>query len=203
MTKIWRKLRWVLGWLRRRTGVYSWRICFGEKDLREPIPEVHSPLDLEVVVASPDCLRKIEARLDGEDKQDFQDGMESGDICYVAKSNGEIAGYSWVNLQTIEMAFGTIVQYPPDAVYLHTSLVFPEARGKKVFQYLSWKIYLDLENRGYRYACNLTFADNAPSLAARRNLNVKFKTLRFLKLPWMKLMVFGRPRFVLTRKNRD
>ena len=202
--KIWWIVRRAPRWLLRRVGIHTWRMSSGEKDLLEPIPEVHPPIDLQVAIASDSDLQRVREMLVAafKEKSEFEEDADMGGICFVAKSNGQTTGFSWVTFQPIKLNRGTLARYPKDCGYLHGSFVFPEFRGKKIFQYLTREIYLYLKGHGYRYACNLTFVNNAASIAARRRMDARIDTLRFLKLPWLPLKVFGHRRFELERVRK-
>jgi hypothetical protein len=172
-----------------------------EKDLQEPIPDIKPPIELEIGIASTDDLRCIEDQIDGEYLKVFQDGVKMGNTCFVAKTNGHIAGFSWLSFQDVPLVFGASARYPQDTAHSYHSLVFPEFRGNKVFQCLSRELYIYLKSKGYRYACNLVTRKNVPSIKARLNVGARIQTVRFRKLPWGKLKVRGKQRFELVYPN--
>jgi hypothetical protein len=198
---MWSNFIWSLGWLGRRVGVHTWKMYACEKDLQEPIPEIKPPIELEIGIASSDDLRCIEDRIHGEYKKVFQDGVRMGNTCFVAKTRGQIAGFSWVSFQAVPLVFGAVAQYPRDTAHSYHSLVFPEFRGNKVFQCLAREVYIYLKSQGYRYACNLITRKNAASIRARLNVGACIETVRFTKLPWGKLKVRGKRRFELAYPN--
>jgi GNAT superfamily N-acetyltransferase len=175
-----------------------------EQDLQDPIPEVKPPIELEIGIATIDDLRSIEDRMDGAsekffhgDKEFFLAAVKRGNTCFVAKTNGQIAGYTWVNFHDVPLFFDAVARYPRDTAHTFNALVFPEYRGKKVFQAISRELYTYLKSQGYRYACNLISRNNVPAIRAKQTAGARVQMVRFTKLPYCQLKVSGPRRFEL------
>ena len=201
--RIWWVVRGTTRWLFRYVVIYTWRMSTAAKDLHEPIPEVQSLIDVEVDIATNGDFELIRDVLVEPFASEFEEDFDERDLCFVAKVDGKIAGYSWLTFQPFELGApvgkfdigcGSHARYHADAAHIYGSQVLPEFRGKKIFQCLTREMYLYLKNKGYRYACNLIAVDNAASIAARARVGAKIDTLRFLKLPVVPLKVFGPPR---------
>lgn len=201
--KIHRKsaLRHHLGNLAGKFGFYFLRMYYGEKDLNEPIPNIQAPTNLDISCANVEDLEQIKRMLPPNQARLLQRYADLGDTCLVAKCDGKIAGYSWWNRREIRFGIHTFVRLPENMGYTFGSLVFPEFRGKKIFQCLTCAVYSSLKAQGCEFCCNLVDQANGPSVGARRNLGATFQPVRILKLPRLRPRIIGRG-FVMGRTEQ-
>ena len=141
-------------------------------------------------------LTAILARSDPAPVAEFTRARAIGSTCYVAMHGSEIAGYTWVNRSVVDMGGLVVARLPADGAYNYESLVFPEYRGKKIFQSLVGAVYSDMKAAGCTFTANLVDTHNAASIAARRRFGVAFQSARFLGIPLLGVIPLGR-RFVV------
>lgn len=181
-----------IGMQAARFGLWRLKLMYGERDVTEPIPEVRAGIGVEVRLATKDDLDSVDAAIASpEDLRLFRLSRESGAICFVAWVEGRPAGYSWLNLDALTLSCRVLRRLPPGYGYQCDSVVFPEFRGRKLFQKLSAAIYVYLREQGRRYACNLVARDNAASIEARRKLGATFRPVTILKFPFFPPFVAG------------
>lgn len=201
--KIHRKsaLRHHLGNLAGKLGFNFLHMYYGEKDLNEPIPNIQAPINVEISCANAEDLEQIKRLISPGQVRMIQSYTDFGDTCLVAKCDGEIAGYSWWNRSEIRYGAYTLVRLPENMGYTFGSFVFPEFRGKKIFQCLTCAVYSSLKAQGCEFCCNLVDQANGPSVGARRNLGATFQPVRILKLPLIRPRIIGRG-FVMGRAKQ-
>lgn len=179
-----------IGMRAARLGLWRLKLMYGERDVTEPIPDVRTDAPVEVRIATRDDLDSVGAAIASpEDLRLFRLSRESGAVCFVAWVDGRPAGYSWLNLEALTLSARVLRKLPREYGYQCDSVVFPEYRGRKLFQKLSAAIYAYLRERGRRYACNLVARDNAASIEARRKLGATFRPVTIVKFPFFQPFV--------------
>ncbi|MFH1681732.1 MAG: hypothetical protein ABIH26_13955 [Candidatus Eisenbacteria bacterium] len=177
---------WIAGVL-ARIGIRYFDLLYGRTDLRSSsVRTVSSPLELRIRAAGEEDMRRIVERSGDETDGDFRAALALGGACYVALSEGSIAGYTWVNRNLIPVRGLPPLPLPAGSVYSYKSHVFPEHRGKKVFQGLLAEVYREMKNEGFSVAANLVDVKNAASIQARRRVGASFRRVRLVKLPGLK-----------------
>lgn len=197
-----RAVRRLIGRLVRPLGVRFFDVFYLEKDLRGELERIESPLALEVRPAVEADLAAIVARSEPEIAVRFDQAKAIGSICYVATHAGEIAGYTWLNRKFVDMGGLLVARLPAAGAYNYESLVFPEFRGRKIFQCMMGAVYADMKAAGCTFTANLVDTHNAASIAARRRYGVAFQSARFLGIPLLGAIPLGR-RFVVGKVVRD
>ena len=96
-----------------------------------------------------------------------------GTKCYGAKYNGQIAGFSWFDL---DECFSRLYKVPmkSNEAYLFDVYVLNEFRGKNLAPLLRYKIYAILRDMGVDSFYSITEAFNTPSIRIKQKLNAKF-----------------------------
>jgi len=183
-------------------GVKFYNLYYGEKNLLVDIEPVDSSIELQIHKATDKDLNTIIDRLSAETRKNFECAKAIGSTCYIAVNDGKIAGYTWVNQKFIDLVGNIVTKLPKGGSYNYNSYVFPEYRGKRVFQSMIRLVYTKMKQEHCRFSANLVGKDNAPSVAARKRFGVLFQNARFLKLPGLKPLIIGK-KFVMGKSVSD
>jgi ribosomal protein S18 acetylase RimI-like enzyme len=112
--------------------------------------------------------------------------LKRGDLCIVLKHNGEIAGYTWADLQRVSDA---ACNFPleRDEAYLYDAYIAPQFRGRGLAPYMRSECYKHLRATG-RY-CFYSISDffNKPAIRFKRKLNAEMVRL------YLQIKLGGRP----------
>lgn len=173
-------------------GVRFYNLFYAEKNLQAEIEPVAASIELTIRQAGKEDLAAIVDRLGPKIRDNFKSASAIGSTCLVALSEGRIAGYTWINLKNIDLVGHIVAQLPPGGAYNYNSFVFPEFRGKRVFQSMIYLVYTEMKEKNCRFTANLVGQDNAPSIAARQRFGVLFQNARFLILPGTKPLIVGK-----------
>jgi len=177
-------------------GVQFFNLYYGEKNLPSDIEPVDSPIALQIRKASDEDLNAVIDRLGAKTRKNFEGAKAIGSTCYIAVNEGKIAGYTWVNREFIDLVGNIAAKLPKGGSYNYNSYVFPEYRGKRVFQSMIQLVYMTMKQEGCMFTANLVDKANAPSVAARKRFGVIFQNARFLKLPGFRPLMVGK-KFVM------
>jgi ribosomal protein S18 acetylase RimI-like enzyme len=173
-------------------GVRLYDLYYVEKNLLTEIEAVESPIELTIREATDQDLETIMDRLGPKIRQNFQNAGAIGSICFIALHQGNIAGYTWINRRYIDLVGHIAAALPAEGAYNYNSYVFPEYRGKRVFQSMIRLVYLKMKQENRKFAANLVDKDNQPSIAARERFGATFQSARFLKLPGCRPLIVGK-----------
>ena len=145
------------------------------------IPEVESLLDFRVEEVSEDDLRAIIKNLEGTGyPESIARALRDGSVMYVAK-NKEPLGFTMLNREFITITNGVILQtLKPGEAYSYLSYVFPQHRGKKVFQKLKQVKYQKEFSKGTKRIYSVVEIDNKASIKAQEHLGVTKKQFVWL-----------------------
>lgn len=96
-----------------------------------------------------------------------------GTKCYGAKYKGEIAGFTWFDL---DECFSRLYKTPmkKNEAYLFDVYVLNAFRGKNLAPLLRYKIYAILRDMGVDSFYSITEAFNTPSIRIKEKLNARF-----------------------------
>ena len=183
-------------------GVRFYNLYYAEKSLLADIESVDSPIELLVREAADEALTAIVDRLGPDIRKNFKSATAIGSTCFVALSESSIAGYTWINRQYIDLVGHIVAQLPLGGAYNYNSFVFPEYRGKRVFQSMIHLVYTKMKQENCTFTANLVGKDNVSSIAARRRFGVVFQNARFLKLPGFRPLIVGR-KFLMGKSIPD
>ena len=173
-------------------GVRFYNLFYGEKNLQAEIEPVAASIELTIREAGKEDLAAIVDIRGPKIRDNFKNATAIGSTCFVALSEGRIAGHTWINLKNIDLVGHIVAQLPPGGAYSYNSFVFPEFRGKRVFQSMKHLVYTEMKQKNCTFAANLVGQDNAPAIAASKRFGVVFQNARFLKLPGFKPLIVGK-----------
>ena len=176
----------------RLLGIRYHDSLYGEKNLLSEIPEVISPLDLEIRLASDREIRELALMQGGDTLSRFEFAVNTGSFCYIAWVGGNPAGYSWANKIVMMVDRSKAADVPSGGAFHFNSFVFPRFRGNKIFQCLIYHIYSDLKSQGCRFAGNFVDRENMASIRARQHFDVLFQPAKMVKLPGFHLFTIGK-----------
>ena len=117
--------------------------------------------------------------------------LEPGGSCYLAKREGELAGFSFLS-RSHRVVFGLAREPLPVGTAFHFSgLVFPEHRRHGVYSTLLRAMAFDLGREGFLSLTSLVRRNNLPSLAAHRRAGARLERGSILRLPGIGVLHFG------------
>ena len=85
-----------------------------------------------------------------------------------------------------------ITDLPTNGSYTHGGYVFPEYRGKKIFQSLKHSVYTDLKSKGCYFTGALVDKTNVVSILVQKRFEARFQNARLLKLPGIEAITIGK-----------
>ena len=97
------------------------------------------------------------AEMQNELSAEFADRVESGrDFCFAALSKGQLAGYAWYAIGSIEaehnrggsLDSGVAMSFPDHMAFMYKGFVHPEFRGKGLYGHINARALEQLEPRG-------------------------------------------------------
>ena len=184
-------------------GVRFYNLLYGERSLLEKIETVIPTLEVRVETASEEELEAVLSRLPPEQSRYCLTAREVGSECWIAWHGEEIAGYLWVNRQQVNLLGWHLFELPESGVYTYNSYVWPEYRGRKIFQRATEVVYKHLQAEGFAFCCGLIDRSNAASIGARRIFGLVYQPAPVLKIPGRGPFVLGRlPELGLTVKDQ-
>ncbi|MHB8836874.1 MAG: GNAT family N-acetyltransferase [Candidatus Methylomirabilia bacterium] len=140
-----------------------------------------APADFETLLGA------LPAALAGHARQHLVPGC----TCYLAKRDGEPAGFSFLS-RSHRVVFGLEREPLPVATAYHFfGLVFLEHRRQGVYSTLLQAMAADLGREGFARLTSLVRRNNLPSLAAHRRSGARLESRRILKLPGIRALHFG------------
>lgn len=91
--------------------------------------------------------------------------LENGHICFIAEDKkGQIVGYCWVAFHEIFLSeISKKLELSPEEADLYDAFIFPEYRGKKIYQKILQEIFTFLRKNQYVRAYGHALIDNIPS----------------------------------------
>jgi ribosomal protein S18 acetylase RimI-like enzyme len=188
-----RRLERLAGRLAGLFGVRYYTMLYSEKSLVGAIEHIEAPDAFEVRPASAGDLEAIFARQSEVEAELGRRILESGGECLIAWRQKEMAGYSWIHRDRVLLLGDPVTDLPPEGGYTFNSWVWPEFRGRKVFQVLTEHVYRTLKAEGLAFCCNLVDRNNGGSIGARRKFNVAIRPAPILKLPGLDPFPLKRP----------
>ncbi|MEP3837098.1 MAG: GNAT family N-acetyltransferase [Algibacter sp.] len=99
-------------------------------------------------------------------------GLENGQFCVGLENNGEIACYTFVELNDYNFN-GRSFKLKPNEAYLLNMWTFHNYRGKNLAPYLRYKVYRLLEERGIDKKYSISQYFNKSSIKFKKKLNTK------------------------------
>lgn len=178
-----RRLQRLAGGLAGLFGVRYYTMLYSEKSLVGEVEHIEAPDALEVRPASAEDLEVIFARQSGSEEELGRRILELGGECLIAWRQEEMAGYSWIHRDRVLLLGDPLTALPPEGGYTFNSWVWPEFRGRKVFQVLTEHVYRTLKAEGLTFCCNLVDRNNGGSIGARSKFHVAVRPAPILKLP--------------------
>ncbi len=176
-------------------GCYR-RLLLLERSLEDPIPEIkpHVPVTI-------DLLKKTELDeyvlfsfknyliRDNHDVSRIIHRLSAGDLCFVARHEGELISFSWATTHpTREYYFYTASEIPmmPGEVYVYDSFTRTDFRGLAVSPKIRAEMIRYFRSIGYRRMILGTLPENNLNLRAVRKVGFQpFGLVGYIKIgPW-------------------
>lgn len=104
--------------------------------------------------------------------EDIIKGLEKGQLCVGLEYEGEIACYTFIELNDFEIKKQSF-KLKPNEAYLLNMWTFQKHRGKNLAPYLRYQTYRILEERGVNTKYSITQYFNKSSIKFKNKLNSK------------------------------
>jgi hypothetical protein len=98
--------------------------------------------------------------------------LDSGCICLAVKDKGEIAAYSWCDLNYMRYK-DRITQLKRNEAYLFDARTYKAFRGKNLAPYVRYELYKLLKQRGVERFFSITLWSNTASMKFKHKLGAK------------------------------
>lgn len=99
--------------------------------------------------------------------------FRSGAKCLGVKKDGEIAAYTWLNVNKCEFS-GYPFLLNKDEAYLFDAYTLIKYRGEKIAQYLRYQCYKELKKLGKTKLYSISEVFNKQSINFKKKLNARF-----------------------------
>jgi len=163
-----------------------------EKSLNSFLPEIKTKTEVHVRCASPNDIKKIAANFGKKFEKTLLKRLEDNDLCFVAEGRkGEIAGHCWVAFQEIYLSeIDKKMELTREEADLYDAFVFPEYRGKKIYQKMLEEIFRFLKKKHYMRAYGHALSNNIPSRRGIARVGYKpKKVVTLLRLFGLKIYI--------------
>ena len=182
----------VAGRIARVFGIRFYDMYYGHRNLFPPVAPVSPSVPYEVRLANSTDLDKIVSLIGGKTRKDFNHNIAIRSSCYIAIHDVSVAGYLWVNQRIVDLAGMYLAKLPPRHAFSHNAFVFPEYRGKKIYQQLRAAVCSEMYKSGCVSVACLVDKANIRSIHVLRQEGIEFHGAGILKLPGIKPILFCR-----------
>ncbi len=141
-----------------------------------------------------DELRNICYLQSAKEIEEMVKGMERGQLCVGLQKEGEIAAYTFVELNDFDFK-GRIFKIKPNEFYLLNMWTFHAFRGRNLAPYLRYKTYQLLKEQGRDVKYSITDYFNKSSIKFKKKLNSKNHYL------YLSIVLFGKYKWNFTLKK--
>jgi len=104
--------------------------------------------------------------------EDVLTRLEEGKMCFGAKRSGELAAFSWCDIEEFDFK-GLGFPLRKNEAYLFDAYTFDSFRGRGLAPYLRYQLYKELGKLGRHRLYSISERFNASSLKFKRKLNAK------------------------------
>lgn len=78
-------------------GIEVHQLYYFEKDLKEDVLKINSPLNLKIRKAEKADIKKLLNLVSEDDKERIELSLKFKSICYIAWCENRVVGYTWLN----------------------------------------------------------------------------------------------------------
>ncbi len=172
-------------------GIQFFNSYYCEKNLRESFTPIKAKIALKIRVATEAEKDRIWRRADRLEKKRMERARREGDTCLVALHGRKIAGYTWFSHRMVKVDSHMIKPLPKGSAFMFDSVVYPEYRGKKVFQNIISEVIRYNRKKGNRFLGNLVDQNNIPAIKARDHFISGKIGLKLVVLPYGKARILS------------
>ena len=129
--------------------------------------------DTEIVLLTPDDMELLGNHEESsETTKELIRWVEGGCLCLAIRYKGEIAAYSWCNLNNLQYK-GRIVALKQNEAYLFNARTYRAFRGKNLAPYVRYELCKLLNKRGINRFISITLWSNTASMKFKQKLGAK------------------------------
>jgi hypothetical protein len=166
--------------------VYRRIICM-QRLLSEPIPEVKPRLPIAIGIlkeSEVDDYLKFQPKADAAE---VRSKLNSGDLCIVARYEGQIANAGWVSTRRAPVEYlGREIQLSQGEAYAHDTYTSPRVRGQNISAARSVWMLRYFQGAGYKRVIGTIVPENKSSIRASEKAGYRpYGVMGYVKLgPW-------------------
>ena len=124
------------------------------------------------------------------------EGLDNSQLCIGLEKNGEIACYTFIELNDFDYK-GRFFKLKPNEAYLFNMWTFHNYRGKNLAPYLRYQAYRILEERGVDVKYSISQYFNKSSIKFKKKLSSKHHYL------YLSIVIFKKIKWNFTLKRYD
>lgn len=130
--------------------------------------------DSEIVILTRDDMDYLGNHEENNDEttEELMQWLEAGRICLAFKYKGEIAAYSWCDLNYLKYK-GRVVALKPNEAYLFNARTYKAFRGKNLAPYVRNELFKLLMQRGMNRFLSITLWSNTASMRFKQKMGAK------------------------------
>lgn len=141
----------------------------GQKKLNVPLGKE----DTETSILTRDDMELLgNDKESAETTEELIQWIEGGCLCLAIRYKGEIAAYSWCDLNYLSIKC-RIVALKPNEAYLFDARTYKAFRGKNLAPYVRYELCKLLNNRGINRFISITLWSNTASMKFKQKLGAK------------------------------
>ena len=166
------------------------QVIIYEKSLDSIIPKIETKIEVQIRPALLNDIKKIAttnapSQLRKKYENNLSKRLKDGHICFIAEEeNGKIAAYGWAAFREIYLTeINKKMELGPKEADIYDCFVFPEYRGKRIYQKLLAESFRFLRERQYKRVYGHALSNNIPSRRGIQRVGYKpKKVVTLLKL---------------------
>ncbi|MBT4520633.1 MAG: GNAT family N-acetyltransferase [Halieaceae bacterium] len=185
-------LRRTLSNVGKHLGFAYYDMEFSLTDLSRPKDMSDPSIDLHAELASENDMKAIVAALPESPRYRFDQAVEGGGECYVARYEGQVIGYGFANSRAIVLLGAELEPLPEGFAYGHNMYLFPEYRGQGLYTTFIRSFDQALFSRGNRYSSSLVDSKNSRVKATLKHISIHRVRMPIVCLPGLRPIVLGR-----------
>lgn len=114
--------------------------------------------------------------------------ITNGNICFILKINDEISHFQWLCVKNTNYVYSYMksIELNSDEAVVYNIYTYPKFRGKKLFNYISFKMAEFLYRNGYNYLIAYVGYMNMKSLVFHRKYSDFYAVLYYLRISYLK-----------------
>jgi len=141
------------------------RLLLLERALDQPVADFTPGLQVDIAMLAHDGLDDYLVFRPGTTRREIASRLRSGDICFVARSEGRIVAAAWVAVQPVWVPFlGCRIDVTADEGHIYDKFTLPAYRGHGIANAVRTHHLRHMQRAGLRRATGAVLPENVSSL---------------------------------------